>query len=138
MWKQIRNTIYEASKLGEIRNSKTLRILKPFQNLVGNSIGYMQIGLSENKKRKTYLVHRLIAETFLENYSNDVEVHHINGVRHDNRAENLRCLSKYENLSDRVFGLCSFEGIKEIIKLYNNNLSPEEIYSTLREQKKIL
>lgn len=137
MWKQIRNTIYEASDLGEIRNSKTLRILKPFINLVGNSIGYMQIGLSENKKRKTYLVHRLIAETFLENYSNDVEVHHINGVRYDNRLVNLRCLSKYENLADRIFGICSIDGIKEIIDLYNNNLSPEQIYSTLREQKKI-
>lgn len=58
-------------------------------------------------KGKHYLVHRLIAETFILNPENKPEVDHINRNRGDNRIENLRWVTSSENKrntaqSDRV------------------------------------
>ena len=48
-----------------------------------------------NKKR--YRVHRLVAETFLENIDNKPFVDHINRLRDDNNIENLRWVTQQEN-----------------------------------------
>ena len=42
-------------------------------------------------------VHKLIAETWLSSWNPILCVDHINGIRKDNRAENLRCLTYIEN-----------------------------------------
>ena len=51
--------------------------------------GYARIMLSIKNKKKTYLVHRLVAEAFLPNPSNHKYVNHVNNNRSDNRANNL-------------------------------------------------
>lgn len=47
--------------------------------------------------KKTTLVHRVVAETFLDNWSEDLTVDHINGIRNDNRVENLQMLDMMTN-----------------------------------------
>jgi hypothetical protein len=47
---------------------------------------------------KPHTVHRLIAEAFLHDYSEDLDVDHINNERSDNRVENLRMVTRGENL----------------------------------------
>lgn len=58
--------------------------------------------------RKTYLVHRLIAETFIENPNSKPTVDHINRERDDNRVENLRwaTLAEQQANSSRSINAC--------------------------------
>ena len=66
-------------------------------NLFKTKHGYMRICLSKNGKGKHFLVHRLLALHFIDNPENKRCVDHINGVKHDNRLENLRWLTHKEN-----------------------------------------
>ena len=75
---------------------KTRRgIREIFSMKVGS--GYMQIDLCKDKKIKRHLVHRLMAKTFIENIENKPQVNHINGIKNDNRLENLEWNTRSEN-----------------------------------------
>ncbi len=55
--------------------------------------GYMKIMV----KRKTYAVHRLVAETFIDNIDCKPVVDHIDKDRHNNNVNNLRWVTNKEN-----------------------------------------
>jgi hypothetical protein len=136
MWKQIKDTRYEVSIKGEVRNSETLRVLAQYKH----KKGYMTTGLTTNGSKKTYLTHRLVAEAFLSDYTETVDVNHKNGVRSDNNLSNLECLSRKDNNADRVFSsyyLNEIDMIIEIIKLHTQEMSSEEIYVILREKARV-
>lgn len=59
---------------------------------------YYYVTLSMNNVREKQSVHRLIAETFLDNPNHYTDVDHINKDTHDNRATNLRWCSHQQNL----------------------------------------
>ena len=54
---------------------------------------YRQVSVNSKK----FMVHRIIAAAFLDDYSESLQVDHINGCKSDNRVENLRMLSNMEN-----------------------------------------
>lgn len=56
--------------------------------------GYLRIVL----KNKGYYIHRLVAEAFIPNPDNKLQVNHKNGNKTDNRVENLEWLSRSENV----------------------------------------
>lgn len=76
---------YEASNLGNVRNTKTKRVMEKFQA----KNGYVRLTLRKNGKYVSVDIHRLVAQTFLPNPDNKKTVNHINHIRNDNRLENL-------------------------------------------------
>ena len=69
-------------------------VVHPKQNVAG----YLQINVPV--RNTTTLVHRLVAETFIENPKGYNEIDHRNHNRLDNRAENLRWCTHSENMSN--------------------------------------
>lgn len=93
-WKLIEDyPNYEVSNMGRVRNTKTGRILR----LVVNEWGYLHVTLCKDGKMKRFLVHRLVATTFIQNPENKSQVNHINGIKTDNRVENLEWVTNSEN-----------------------------------------
>lgn len=86
---------YWVSNLGRVKN-KHGRIL----TLQSNDAGYLRVCLQINGKSKWYRVSRLVAEAFIPNPENKPEVDHINRNRADNRAENLRWVTRLENMNN--------------------------------------
>lgn len=93
-WLPFRDTIYEVSNLGRVRNGKVGNILK----LQLFNHGY-RIGLSMNGRQKHHIVARLVHEVHNpENFVPEYDVDHINEDFFDNRAINLQSLSSKENI----------------------------------------
>lgn len=91
---------YQVSNEGRVRslpqyNLRTTRILKPGKS----KNGYYRVSLSSAAKRKSFLVHQLVAMAFLNHKPNghSLVVDHINNISTDNRLENLQIITLREN-----------------------------------------
>lgn len=80
---------YLISKEGLVYSLKTKRILTNYQS----KDGYVTIFIN----KKTYKIHRLLALQFIENIDNKPFINHINGIKNDNRLENLEWVTAKEN-----------------------------------------
>ena len=92
MWKPVQGfeNLYEVSNEGNVRNAKTGRILKTYDN----GHGYRKVELG-NKK---WYVHRLVGQAFIPNPYNLETINHKNEIKTDNRVENLEWMSRADNL----------------------------------------
>ena len=91
-WRYFRDTLYQISNKGRIKNTKTGRIT------YGAKIdsGYRRFEIYfQNGKHKRFLVHQLVYECFIS--PEFEEINHINGDKTDNRVENLENVSHREN-----------------------------------------
>lgn len=89
--------VYQVSDRGRVRNAKRGKLRSPSLN----GKGYLQITLSKRNQRSYPLVHRLVASAFIENPDGKPQINHKNGIKTDNRVENLEWCTMGENLEHR-------------------------------------
>lgn len=99
VWKNIKGyeNIYQVSNLGNVRRiyaNKKTKILRPSLN----KSGYLYVCICEKGKKKLFRVHKLVALAFLGDIPDNLEINHINGIKTDNRKDNLEYVSRSYNL----------------------------------------
>jgi len=93
LWKPAPNYegLYEVSSLGRVRNKNGIIKKTGLKNT------YPAAGFFKDGKTKFLYIHRMVAIAFIDNPENKREVNHINGIRTDNRLENLEWVTPKEN-----------------------------------------
>lgn len=140
IWKDIKGfeCSYEVSNLGNLRSKERfvkhykggVRLYKSSKKQIRlNDKGYLRCNLKLDGKRFDFTVHQLVAKSFLENKYNKPQVNHINGIKTDNRVENLEWCTNSENIQHSIkirlvkTKLSDFEAMQ----IYNSKKSTREL-----------
>ena len=94
---------YDVTESGIVVNTKTGKVLHQYKS----EYGYLRVALCENGKQKRVFVHRLVAMKYIPNPHNLPQVNHKNGIKTDNRVENLEWCTASENQQHRRYVLKS-------------------------------
>jgi hypothetical protein len=145
VWKDIEGYegYYQVSNLGRVRSLDRIvphKIYK-FMNAKGKilcpgkvGVGYYTVALCNNSKPKSMFIHRLVAEAFISKTSKTNDVNHKNGIKTDNRLENLEWCTRSENtLHAFTIGLKSHVG-----ELHNLSKLTEEQAKEIKYELKEL
>jgi len=94
LWKTIKDyENYEISNFGNVKNKKTGRILNLYKKK-----NYYLVYLYNKEGKKAKLVHRLVANAFIENPNNYPQINHKDENSLNNCVDNLEwCTAKYNS-----------------------------------------
>ena len=102
---------YEISNLGNLRSKERFvkhwrggerKYKSNFKNIRLNDHGYFRCNLKNEGKRYDFTIHRLVALAFIPNEENKPFINHKNGIKTDNRVENLEWCNQSENVTHAV------------------------------------
>lgn len=124
--------MYQVSNYGRVKsldrvrkgNKESLSFIKG-KIKIGriNNGGYVQINLSKDGINKNYLLHRLVAEAFIDNTNNLPQVNHKDENKQNNVVDNLEwCTHQYNNNYGTKVNRCRNKQVK---KVYQYTLSNE-------------
>jgi hypothetical protein len=116
---------YLIDPYGNIYSKNINGILKPFPN----KDGYLQVDLSNDGESKRYLIHRLVAEHYIDNPENLPEVDHEDRIKSNNDISNLSWMTHLQN--------CQNKGIYKNNQLGIKNISYDKSWNGYRYEKKI-
>lgn len=85
---------YKINKRGVIKNIKTGKTISTH---ICKGTGYIMVNLWKNGKRKLKSLHRVLAESFIENIENNPCVNHKDGNKNNNSLSNLEWVTYSEN-----------------------------------------
>ena len=91
--------------------------------------GYLQAFLYKKNIRKTYLVHRLVASTFIDNPNNYKEINHIDEDKTNNKISNLEWCSRIYNVN---YGNRTLKTTKKV-KQYDLNKNYIKTWNSMSE-----
>ncbi len=103
IWKDIPGYkgLYQISSLGQVLSKARFDAMGRYVNekirrLAADKDGYLQVALNKNGVKKTFKVHRLVAEAFIPNQNNYPEINHKDENRQNNKVDNLEwCTHTY-------------------------------------------
>ena len=120
IWKDISGYegLYQVSNFGRIKSLPRIRIGNgtPYitkEKILGDGIGatrgYCRVTLcKEPNNKKMFYIHRLVANAFIPKIDGKNVVNHKNGIRTDNRVENLEWTTIEENLQHAIDNSLNF------------------------------
>lgn len=93
-------TLYQISSFGRIKKLATFHGARMYrEKILSNPKGqrYCSINLSKDGIQDGYLIHRLVAQAFIQNPENKPQVNHKDGNKHNNHVDNLEWATSSEN-----------------------------------------
>lgn len=126
---------YQAGSFGNIKSLSRIvntgtgkrNVLEIIRKVfVNKKTGYAMVAIRVNKKFKQFSVHRLIGIAYLQNKEKKKEINHKNGIKTDNRVENLEWVTSSENSKHKYdilkFNTLNNKGSKKIAQYKEGDL----------------
>lgn len=135
--------IYRVARIFYTNTGKKYNLVRKKLTPHDNGNGYWAFAIYSNHKTTNLYVHRIVGLAFIPNPNNLPEINHKNGIRSDNRIENLEWITRIGNVRDYIIKGRAFKKKKKCVLQFDLNgifvakheclLDAAKIYNTSEE-----